>query len=92
MQFGKQRVQTGLMLRDALFVNGALFNIEAWHSIQIKHIEKLELIDWSLMLFIVRAHSKTPSEFLYLETATIPLRYTIMIIFFFVFSYRCDKK
>jgi hypothetical protein len=47
--------------------------------IQLKHIEELELIDRSLMHFIVGAHSKTPSEFLYLETATIPLRYTIMI-------------
>ena len=31
------------------------------------------------MRFIAGAHSKTPSEFLYLETATIPLRYTLMI-------------
>ena len=31
------------------------------------------------MKFIVGAHAKTPSEILYLETATIPLRHTISI-------------
>ena len=79
MPFGKRRLQIGLMLRDAMFVNGVLFNSEAWHSIQLKHLEELELIDRSVMRFIIGAHAKTPSEILYLETATIPLRYIIMI-------------
>ena len=79
MPFGKRRLQIGLMLRDAMFVNGILFNSEAWHSIQLKHLEELEVIDRTLMRFIIGAHSKTPSEFLYLETGTIPLRYIITI-------------
>ena len=33
MPFGHRRVQVGLMLRDAIFVNGVLLNSEAWHSI-----------------------------------------------------------
>ena len=79
MPFGKRRLQIGLMLRDAMFVNGVLFNSEAWSSINIKHIEEIETIDRSLMRFIIGAHAKTPSEMLYLETATIPLRHTISI-------------
>ena len=61
MPFGKRRIQIGLMLRDAMFVNGILFNSEAWHSIQLKHLEELEVIDRTLMRFIIGAHSKTPS-------------------------------
>ena len=74
MPFGKKRLQIGLMLRDAMFINGVLFNSEAWHSVHLKHLEELEVIDRSLMRFIIGAHSKTPSEMLYLETSTIPLR------------------
>ena len=79
MPFGKRRLQIGLMLRDAMFVNGVLFNSEAWSSINQKHIEEIETMDRTLMKFIEGAHAKTPSEMLYLETATIPLRHTISI-------------
>ena len=33
MSCGHRRVQVGLMLRDAMFVNGILCNAEAWHNI-----------------------------------------------------------
>ena len=56
LPFGKRRLQIGLMLRDAMFVYGVLFNSEAWHSINLKHIEEFELIDRSLMPFIIGAH------------------------------------
>ena len=79
MPFGKRRLQIGLMLRDAMFVNRVLFNSEAWSSINQKYIEEIETIDRTLMKFIVGAHAKTPSKMLYLETATIPLRHTISI-------------
>ena len=32
MPFGKRRLQIGLMLRDAMFVNGVLCNSESWHA------------------------------------------------------------
>ena len=37
MPFGHRRVEVGLLLRDAMFVNGILCNSEAWHSIKKKH-------------------------------------------------------
>ena len=79
MPFGKRRLQIGLLLRDAMFVNGVLFNSEAWSAICMKHIEELELIDRSVLKFIIGAHAKTASEVVYLETATIPLRHIISI-------------
>ena len=72
MPFGKWRIQIGLLLRDAMFMNGILFNSEAWHAIKPKHMEELGQIDRTLMRFIIGAQSKVPSEMLYLETATIP--------------------
>ena len=58
MPFGHRRVQVGLMLRDAMFVNGILLNSEAWHGITKKNIEQLEVMDRSLLKYIVKAHSK----------------------------------
>ena len=52
MPFGKWRIQIGLLLRDAMFVNGILFNSEAWHAIKPKHMEELEQIDRTLMRFL----------------------------------------
>ena len=51
----------------------------------VKHLEELELIDKSIMRFIIGAHAKTPSEIINLKTATILLPYVISIrkIFFF---------
>ena len=79
MPFGKRRVEVGLMLRDAMFVNGILCNSEAWHNISKKHIEELEVVDHQLLRHIVGAHAKVPIEFLYLETGLIPLTDTVRI-------------
>ena len=58
MPFGKRRLQIGLMLRDAMFVNGVLFNSEAWSSINQKHIEESEIFKRTLMRFLFGAHAK----------------------------------
>ena len=36
MPFGHRRIEVGIMLRDAMFVNGILTNSEVWHSITNK--------------------------------------------------------
>ena len=73
MPFGNRRVEVGMMLRDAMFVNGILTNSEAWHSISKKNIEDLEVMDRSLLRYITGAHAKTQNEFLYLETGALTL-------------------
>ena len=55
MPFGKRKIQIGLLLRDAMFVNGILFNSEAWYAIKPKHMEELEQINQTLMRFIIGA-------------------------------------
>ena len=59
------------MLRDAMFANGILCNSEAWHNITKKHIEELEVMDRSLLKYILNAHSKVQDEFLYLESGVL---------------------
>jgi hypothetical protein len=60
-----------------MLLNGILFNSEAWHGVTNAHIVKLEKVDEALLQEILQAHSKTPTEFLYLETGTLPLRWII---------------
>jgi hypothetical protein len=74
---GKYKIQIGLQLRQAMFVNGILYNSEVWHSPTKEDIAKLEVIDHQIMKTICDAHSKTPIEFLYLETSENPLSYII---------------
>ena len=73
MLFGHRRVQVGLMLRNAMFVNGILCNSKAWHSISKSYIDHLEFMDRSLLKFIINSH-KVQNEFIYLETAAIPMK------------------
>ena len=71
LSFGKRRLEIGWMLRNTMFVNGILYNSEAWHNISMRNIEELEVIDHTLIKFIIGAHAKTPTEISYLETGAI---------------------
>ena len=51
-----------------------------WHSISIRDILKIERQDQYLLRQILYScHSKTPSEFLYLETATLKIRFILAV-------------
>ena len=65
------------MFRQAVLINGVLFYSEAWHAIKENEVKILESIDEHLLRSIVGAHAKTPLEFLYLETGTMPIRFII---------------
>jgi hypothetical protein len=67
---GKWRVEIGLALRDAWFMNGCLFNSEVWSAYKEQNIQELEKIDHMILLSITGAQSKVPIEFLYLETSS----------------------
>ena len=65
---GKYKVEIDLKLRQAMLVNGILYNSEAWHSVSLKDIESLEKIDEALLRFLLNSHAKAPLETLYLES------------------------
>ena len=74
---GKHKIRVAMKLREAMLINGLLYNSEAWHGVTKKHIESLEAIDQALLRNILNSHSKTPTEFLYLESGAVPIRWII---------------
>ena len=49
----------------------------AWHDVKEAELKSLESVDEHLLRSLVKAHSKTPLEFLYLETGAAPIRFLI---------------
>ena len=74
---GHWRVEAGLRLREAMLINGTLFNSEAWQGISQKDVEELEKVDEALLRGLLQAHSKVPKEALHLETGTIAIRHIL---------------
>ena len=75
--FANWKVQAGLSLRQAMLINGILFNSEAWHGVEKKDINMLEKVDEALLRGVLSAHPKIPIEALYLETKSVPIRFII---------------
>jgi len=74
---GQHKTDVALKLREAMLLNGILFNSESWHGLTKKQIDSLESVDEYLLRNILKAHSKTPKEFLYLELGVLPLQWVI---------------
>ena len=74
---GRYKLEIGLKLRQAMLLNGILFNSESWHSVTETELRMLESVDEHLLRGLVKGHSKTPLEFLYLEVGAIPIRHLI---------------
>ena len=75
--FGEHQTEVALRLREAMLINGMLFNSESWHGVTKANIAALEVVDQSLLRAILNAHRGTTNEFLYLETGTLPIRWII---------------
>ena len=76
---GRYKLEIGLQLREAMLINGLLYNSEAWHSVTDQDISGLEKIDEALLRFLVGSHAKTPLEILYLESGAIPIRFIVKL-------------
>ena len=70
---GTRQTEIGLALREAWFINGCLFNSEVWFNVPVQDVQKLEVVDNKILRHILGAHSKTPVEFLHLETGTLDI-------------------
>jgi hypothetical protein len=67
-----------LILRNALFLNGILTNLEASYGLTDEEITQLEQMDESLMRTILECPMSVPREMLYLELGATPIRYILM--------------
>jgi hypothetical protein len=74
---GRYRIEIGLELRQAMFINAVLFNSEVWQGYKATDIARISKVDHALLRYICGAHAKTPVEFLYLETASTPIPFII---------------
>ena len=74
---GHWKIQAGLSLRQAMLLNGILYNSEAWQGVETKDIILLEKVDEALLRGILGAHPKIPLEALYLETKSLPIRFIV---------------
>ena len=77
--FGPFFFEVGLILRSSNLLNGVLTNAEAWYNIKPSEIDQLEMVDESLMKRFLEAGNCCPSEMLYLETGTMPMRFVFRI-------------
>ena len=73
---GSYKVEMGFELRQAMLLNGILFNSEAWHSVTAEDITALEKVDEALLRYL-GGHAKAPIEMLYLESGATPIRFII---------------
>ena len=74
---GRYKLEIGLKLRQAMLVNGLLFNSEAWHSVSQDDISSLKKIDEALLRFLLGSHAKALLETLYLESGAIPIQFIV---------------
>lgn len=56
---------------------GLSFNSEAWHSVTDQDIVGLEKINEALLIYLLDCPSKTPLEFLFLKSGSIPIRHIL---------------
>ena len=54
-----------------------VYNSGAWSYVKDAAVKLLEDVDEFFIRSVFKAHTKTPLEFLHLETGTVPLKFTI---------------
>ena len=78
ISLGFQVYSIAKLFHMSLFVNGTLINTETWPNFTNKRIETLERTEQTFFRKILKAHSKTPIEAIYLELGVLPLRFNLM--------------
>ena len=78
MVFGNFIFEVAVVLRNSLFINGILTNIEAGYGLTIAEMEKLEKCDEQLMRAVLETPCTTPREMLYLELGVIVMSRRLM--------------
>ena len=78
LPLGPYHIPTGIKLREAMLLNGLLFNSECWYNLKESEVDKLSAIDEQLLRKILKTPSKTCKESLFLETGCKPVKFLIM--------------
>ena len=78
LSLGHYYFKISFLFRETMLVNGILTNAEVWYPVSDAQLEVLENIDLMLIRKIVKGHSKTAKEALFLETGLMPLKFICM--------------
>ena len=78
MCLGPYFFEVGVILRNSLFLNGILTNLDASYGLTETEIIQLEQMDESLISLILEYTMSVPKEMLYLEVGITPIRYILM--------------
>ena len=78
MSLGIQLFSIAKLLHRSIFVNGTLVNMETWPHCTEQRMYDMEKVEQNFMRKLLKAHSKTPIETLYLELGILPLRFYLM--------------
>ena len=74
LSFGQHYFKMGLLLRESMFLNGILTNVECWYGLTDSEIGQLEQLDLSLLRQILNTPFSVPSEGVYLELGCLDIR------------------
>ena len=75
---GHKMFDIAKILHSSIFLNGTLVNMETWPHFTEKRLEYFEKIEQHYFRTLLKAHSKTPIETLYLELGVIPFRFHLI--------------
>ena len=89
---GWRRVKSGLILKQAMLINGILFNKEALLGVKEADIEVYEKVDESLLRSLTKGYSKGHVAALYGELGQTPFRYISRIILYLRTVQKRDQK
>ena len=78
MCLGPYFFEVALVLRNSLFLNGILTNLEVSYGLTEDEITKLEQMDEALIRAMLECPVSVPREMLYLEMGVTPIRYILM--------------
>ena len=78
ISLGFQIYSVAKLLHEAIFLNGTLCNVETWPHFTPNRLKLFEKAEQSLFRKVLKAHSKTPIECLYLELGVVPFRFHVM--------------
>ena len=70
---GEYYIESALLLRESMFLNGILTNAEIWYSFNKEEIKEFEDLDLTLLRKIMHVPFSTPSEAFFLELGIFPI-------------------
>ena len=78
MSLGFEMFSIAKLLLESIFLNGTLVNMETWPNFTNCRIQQFERVEQGFLRSVLSAHSKTPTECLYLELGIVPFRFHLM--------------